>query len=138
MDKGFLDAYATLLIETCHRRGVHAMGGMAAQIPIKSTRRQRRGLAKVKRTSSARSPTADGTWVAHPGSSPVAKAVFDEHMPQKNQLTKRMRRRARSPRGPAPRPRGTRAPEGLRHNVRVGVRYLEAWLRGGAACRSTT
>ena len=131
MDKAFLDAYVTLLIETCHRRGVHAMGGMAAQIPIKNDpKRNEEALAKVK-ADKLREVTKghDGTWVAHPGLVPIAKAIFDEHMPQKNQLDKRVA--AKVTREDLLRPHeGTRTDEGLRHNIRVGILYLEAWLRG--------
>ncbi len=131
MDKAFLDAYVTLLIETCHRRGVHAMGGMAAQIPIKNDpAKNEQALAKV-RADKLREVTKghDGTWVAHPGLVPIAKAVFDEHMPQKNQLDKRPS--AKITREDLLRPHeGKRTDAGLRHNIRVGIQYLEAWLRG--------
>jgi malate synthase len=131
MDKAFLDAYVTLLIETCHHRGVHAMGGMAAQIPIKNDpARNEQALAKV-RADKLREVTKghDGTWVAHPGLVPIAKAIFDEHMPQKNQLDKRPG--AKVTRADLLRPHeGKRTDAGLRHNIRVGIQYLEAWLRG--------
>jgi malate synthase len=131
MDKAFLDAYVTLLIETCHRRGVHAMGGMAAQIPIKNdAARNEQALAKV-RADKLREVTKghDGTWVAHPGLVPIAKAIFDEHMPRPNQLDKRPT--AKVSREDLLRPhQGKRTDAGLRHNVRVGIQYLEAWLRG--------
>ncbi|MDF2692949.1 MAG: Malate synthase [Labilithrix sp.] len=131
MDKAFLDAYVTLLIETCHRRGVHAMGGMAAQIPIKNdAAKNEQALAKV-RADKLREVTKghDGTWVAHPGLVSIAKAIFDEHMPQKNQLDKRPG--AKVSREDLLRPHdGKRSDTGLRHNVRVGIQYLEAWLRG--------
>ena len=134
MDKAFLDAYVTLLIETCHRRGVHAMGGMAAQIPIKNdAKRNDEALAKVKADKLREVKKGhDGTWVAHPGLVPIAKAIFDEHMPQKNQLDRPLgagavtvtREELLEPH------HGTRTEDGLRHNVRVGILYLEAWLRG--------
>jgi len=131
MDKAFLDAYVTLLIETCHRRGVHAMGGMAAQIPIKNDpAKNEQALAKV-RADKLREVTKghDGTWVAHPGLVPIAKEVFDQHMPQKNQLDKRPG--AKITREDLLRPHhGKRTDAGLRHNIRVGIQYLEAWLRG--------
>ncbi|MBX3222201.1 MAG: malate synthase A [Labilithrix sp.] len=131
MDKAFLDAYVTLLIETCHRRGVHAMGGMAAQIPIKSdATKNEQALAKV-RADKLREVTKghDGTWVAHPGLVPIAKEIFDEHMPAKNQLGARPG--AKVGRADLLRPHdGKRTDAGLRHNIRVGVQYLDAWLRG--------
>src|SRR5205823_4578836 len=89
MDRDFLKAYVDLLIQTCHRRGIHAMGGMAAQIPIKNDpEANERALEKV-RQDKLREVRAghDGTWVAHPGLAPIAKAVFDEHMPQPNQIS---------------------------------------------------
>jgi malate synthase A len=131
MDKAFLAAYVTLLIETCHRRGVHAMGGMAAQIPIKNDpARNEEALAKVRADKLREAEQGhDGTWVAHPGLVAIAREIFDRHMPEKNQLGKR---------GAAPvsredllRPHeGKRTDQGLRHNIRVGIQYLESWLRG--------
>jgi malate synthase len=132
MDKGFLAAYVALLIETCHRRGVHAMGGMAAQIPIKEDpAANEAALAKV-RVDKLREVKAghDGTWVAHPGLVPVAREIFDAHMPGANQLGVK-RAPVRITTGDLLRvPEGTRTDAGLRHDVRVGVQYIEAWLRG--------
>jgi malate synthase len=132
MDKAFLDAYVTLLIQTCHRRGVHAMGGMAAQIPIKSdAAKNEQALAKV-RADKLREVTKghDGTWVAHPGLVAIAKEVFDAHMPAKNQIATRSPD-AKVTREDLLRPHdGKRTEQGLRHNIRVGIQYLEAWLRG--------
>jgi malate synthase A len=132
MDQAFLDAYVTLLIDTCHRRGVHAMGGMAAQIPIKNDpKRNEEALAKV-RADKLREVTKghDGTWVAHPGLVAVAREVFDAHMPGKNQIDRKAVP-AKVTREDLLRPHeGTRTDAGLRHNIRVGVQYLEAWLRG--------
>ncbi|MCC6644379.1 MAG: malate synthase A [Polyangiaceae bacterium] len=132
MDKGFLRAYSLLLIKTCHRRGAHAMGGMAAQIPIKGDAAANdAALAKV-RADKLREATDghDGTWVAHPGLVPVAKAVFDERMPGKNQLGVSRDDVSVSEDDLLRVPDGRRTEAGLRHNVRVGVQYLEAWLRG--------
>ena len=133
MDKAFLDAYVRLLIDTCHRRGVHAMGGMAAQIPIKNDpARNEQALAKV-RADKLREVTKghDGTWVAHPGLVPIAREVFDQHMPAKNQLEKRLGDDAKVTRADLLRAHeGKRTDAGLRHNIRVGIQYLEAWLRG--------
>ena len=132
MDRDFLKAYVELLIQTCHRRNIHAMGGMAAQIPIKNDpEANETALAKV-RADKLREVRAghDGTWVAHPGLVPVAKEVFDALMPGKNQLFK-LREDVHVGRAELLAvPEGTRTEEGLKHNVRVGVRYLEAWLRG--------
>jgi malate synthase A len=132
MDKGFLAAYVALLIETCHRRGVHAMGGMAAQIPIKEDPAANEAALEKVRADKLREVKAghDGTWVAHPGLVPVAKSIFDTHMAGPNQLgvthdgvkiTRDDLLRV---------PEGTRTDAGLRHNVRVGIQYIESWLRG--------
>jgi malate synthase len=132
MDKAFLAAYVRLLIKTCHRRGVHAMGGMAAQIPIKDdAKKNEEALAKVRADKLREVQNGhDGTWVAHPGLVATAREVFDAHMKGKNQLdvkradvevTREDLLRAHE---------GTRTEAGLRHNVRVGVQYIESWLRG--------
>ncbi len=140
MDKHFLKSYVELLIQTCHRRGIHAMGGMAAQIPIKNDpAANERALEKV-RQDKLREVRAghDGTWVAHPGLVPIAKEIFDAHMKTPNQIGHRCRtsksppkifwllRRARSPR---------RACGG------TSTSACNTWSRGCAvtgACRSTT
>lgn len=130
MDKGFLRAYVQKLIQTCHRRGAHAMGGMAAQIPIKDDpAANEAALAKVRADKLREVKDGhDGTWVAHPGLVPVARAVFDEHMKGKNQLNV-LREDVIVTREDLLRvPEGTRTEAGMKHNVRVGVMYLEAWL----------
>jgi malate synthase len=132
MDKGFLAAYVKLLIKTCHRRGVHAMGGMAAQIPIKDDPAANEAALEKVRADKLREVKAghDGTWVAHPGLVPIAKDIFDAHMPGKNQLGV-LREDVNVTQEDLLRvPEGQRTDAGLRHNVRVGVQYLEAWLRG--------
>jgi len=132
MDRHFLRAYVDLLIQTCHRRGIHAMGGMAAQIPIKGDQAaSEAALAKV-RQDKLREVRAghDGTWVAHPGLVPIAKAIFDEHMPTPNQIQRRREEVRVTAADLLVVPDGTVTRAGLRHNVDVGVRYLEAWLRG--------
>ncbi len=132
MDKAFLAAYSKLLIATCHRRGAHAMGGMAAQIPIKNDpEANAKALANVERDKLREVTNGhDGTWVAHPGLVKTAMDIFDAHMPEKNQLAR--------PAGAGDIGRedllrvheGTRTDAGFRHNLRVGIRYLESWLRG--------
>lgn len=132
MDKGFLRAYARKLIQTCHRRGAFAMGGMAAQIPIKDDpAANEAAMARVRADKEREVKDGhDGTWVAHPALVPVAKAIFDAHMKTPNQLHV-LREDVKVGREELLRvPEGTRTEDGLRHNVRVGVRYLEAWLRG--------
>jgi len=135
MGEAFLKAYSELLIATCHRRGAFAMGGMAAQIPVKGDLAlNEQAFAKV-RADKQREATAghDGTWVAHPDLVPVAMEVFDRVMPGSNQL-ERLREDVRASQADmlAVHP-GGRTEAGLRENVRVGVQYVEAWLRGKGA-----
>ncbi|HKQ69739.1 MAG TPA: malate synthase A [Polyangiaceae bacterium] len=132
MDRGFLRAYAELLVKTCHRRGIHAMGGMAAQIPIKGDPEANERALRLVRADKLREVTDghDGTWVAHPGLVPVAKKVFDEHMPGPNQI-ERSRDDVRVAEADLLAvPTGQPTERGLRHDIRVGIRYLESWLRG--------
>src|SRR5579884_4221623 len=86
MDRHFLKSYVDLLIKTCHRGGIHAMGGMAAQIPIKSDPAANKKAMEKVRADKLREVNAghDGTWVAHPGLVPVAKEIFDQYMPEPN------------------------------------------------------
>jgi malate synthase len=131
MDKHFLKSYVELLIQTCHRRGIHAMGGMAAQIPIKNdTAANDAAFAKVKQDK-LREVTAghDGTWVAHPGLVPIAKAIFDEYMPQPNQIS-RLNRVAVSASDLLAVPAGDITEKGLEMNIDIGLQYLESWLNG--------
>ncbi len=135
MDKAFLAAYVDLLIRTCHRRGIHAMGGMAAQIPIKGDEAANQAAMDKVRGDKLREVKAghDGTWVAHPGLIGIAQAVFDESMPSENQIDRI------SSGDPVARERllevhsGTISEKGLRQNINVGTLYLEAWL-GGLGC----
>jgi malate synthase len=132
MAQPFMRAYTQLLVKTCHRRGAHAMGGMAAQIPIKNdARANEEALAKV-RADKLREVTDghDGTWVAHPGLVEVAREVFAKHMKGSNQLGRLREDVAVAAEDLLAVPGGTRTEAGLRHNVRVGIHYLEAWLSG--------
>jgi malate synthase len=132
MDRHFLESYVELLIRTCHRRGAHAMGGMAAQIPIKhDPTANERALDKVRQDKLREVQAGhDGTWVAHPGLVPIATVVFDAHMPRPNQI-ERLREDVRvSAADLLSVPEGTITFAGLRHNVDVGIQYLEAWLSG--------
>ncbi|MGH7751916.1 MAG: malate synthase A, partial [Gemmatimonadales bacterium] len=132
MDKPSLKAYTELVIHTCHRRGIHAMGGMAAQIPIKGDAAANdRALAKV-RADKLREVSAghDGTWVAHPALVPIAQEIFDAHMPGPNQIHVKRARVSATARDLLQVPEGTITEPGLRTNVDVGIQYLEAWLRG--------
>jgi malate synthase len=132
MTTHFLRSYSRLLIQTCHRRGAHAMGGMAAQIPIKNDpAANEQALAKVRADKLREAGDGhDGTWVAHPGLVPVALEVFDAQMSGPNQLERldpdlhiTADDLLRVPEGPITR-------DGLATNVAVGLRYLESWLRG--------
>ncbi|MBK9963596.1 MAG: malate synthase A [Holophagales bacterium] len=132
MEKHFLASYVTLLIRTCHRRGIHAMGGMAAQIPIKNDPAANdAALAKVK-ADKLREVKAghDGTWVAHPGLVPIAMEIFDEGMPQPNQIATAMPEATITAKDLLTVPEGPVTEKGLRQNLNVGILYLEAWLRG--------
>ncbi len=131
MTQPFLRAYARRLVQVCHRRGAHAMGGMSAFIPVKADpAAHARAMAQVQADKLREvQDGCDGTWVAHPGLVAEAMAVFDAHMPEPNQLH-------RVPEGEVTEadllrvPEGTRTVAGLRQSLRVGLRYLEAWLRG--------
>jgi malate synthase len=135
MEAPFLKAYVQLLIKTCHRRGAHAMGGMAAQIPIKdNVEENERALEKVRQDKLREVREGhDGTWVAHPGLVPIAKQVFDEGMPQPNQLDRRREDVQVTEPMLVASPKGTRTEAGLRHNIRVGIQYVQAWLGGQGA-----
>ncbi|MDE2355825.1 MAG: malate synthase A [Alphaproteobacteria bacterium] len=135
MGQAFLGAYSLALIRTCHRRGAMAMGGMAAQIPVKGDAgANAAAFAKVRADKEREARDGhDGTWVAHPDLVPVAMEVFDRLMPGPNQLGKqredvRLDREAMLSVHP-----GVRTEAGLRDNIRVGVQYIEAWLRGRGA-----
>ena len=135
MDRDFLKAYVDLLIQTCHRRGIHAMGGMAAQIPIKNDPEANQKAIEKVRQDKLREVKAghDGTWVAHPGLVPVAKEVFDAHLPQANQIAVKREDVKIGQRDLLKVPPGEITEQGLRLNVDVGIQYLESWLRGNGA-----
>ena len=132
MEQPFMRAYTQLCVRTCHRRGVHAMGGMAAQIPIKNDPdANARAIEKVRSDKLREVMDGhDGTWVAHPGLVAVAREVFEAVMPGPNQLERRREDVHATAADLLEVPRGTRTEEGLRLNVRVGIQYTEAWLRG--------
>jgi malate synthase len=131
----FLAAYVDLLIQTCHKRNIHAMGGMAAQIPIKNDPAANEAALEKVRQDKLREAKAghDGTWVAHPGLVGVAKQVFDEYMPQPNQIDRKREEVHVTAKDLLAIPKGTITEDGLRLNVDVGIQYLEAWLRGNGA-----
>jgi malate synthase len=135
MSKAFLAAYSALLIKTCHRRGCFAMGGMAAQIPNrKDADANRVAFEKVRADKEREARNGhDGTWVAHPDMVPLAMEVFNELMPTANQLYVRRDEVTVGQRELLEVHKGPRTEVGFRENIRVGVQYIEAWLRGRGA-----
>ena len=128
----FLNSYVELLIETCHRRGIHAMGGMAAQIPIKGDEVANQAAMEKVRQDKRREAKAghDGTWVAHPGLIAIAKEEFDAKMPGANQIDVARETVSISSEDLLRVPQGSITLEGLKLNVDVGLQYVESWLRG--------
>jgi malate synthase len=129
----FMDAYVKLLIQTCHKRGVHAMGGMAAQIPIKDDKAANDKAMEGVRADKLREVRAghDGTWVAHPALAAIASDIFNENMPTPNQLFNRREDvnitandllNMNVP--------GQITEAGIRKNLNIGLGYMEAWVRG--------
>lgn len=132
MTSHFLDSYSQLAIKTCHNRGAHAMGGMAAQIPIKNDpQASEAALNKVRADKERESSNGhDGTWVAHPGLVGLAMDIFDRNMTTPNQIH-RKRLDVNVTRDDLLKvPAGTITEQGLRVNIDVGIQYLEAWLMG--------
>ena len=135
MGKAFLGAYSLKLIQTCHRRGAFAMGGMAAQIPVKGDdAANQAAFAKVKADKEREAGAGhDGTWVAHPDLVPVAMEVFDRLMPSANQRDKKLADLDITAAQMLELHEGVRTEAGVRENIRVGVRYTQAWLEGRGA-----
>src|ERR1700691_4097721 len=140
MEVHFLASYVELLIQICHRRGIHAMGGMAAQIPIRNDpAANEQALEKVRRDKLREVKAGhDGTWVAHPGLVPVAKEIFDKYMPGPNQIASDERSAKRSNHVVKAQalievPKGDITEQGSRWNIDVGLQYLHSWL-GGLGC----
>ncbi len=132
MTRPCMRSYAQLVIKTCHRRGVHAIGGMAAQIPIKDDLQANElALQKVRDDKIREAHDGhDGTWVAHPGLVAVAKAEFDRLMPTPNQIH-RLREDVRvTAKDLLELPGGTITEGGLRNNVSVAIQYMASWLSG--------
>jgi len=132
MTTHFLRSYSKLLIRTCHRRNVHAMGGMAAFIPIKNDPAANDvAIAQVRADKSREAGDGhDGTWVAHPGLVPIATEIFDQIMPASNQIDKKLADFHAGAADLLQVPPGDITEAGLRQNIAVGLGYLEAWLRG--------
>jgi len=134
MTSGFMRAYSRNVIEVCHRRGAHAIGGMAAQIPIKNDPKANEAAFAKVRADKQREVTDghDGTWVAHPGMVDLAMEVFNEHMPEANQINKRSGQLndANALTKPST---GKITMDGVRANAEVSILYLSAWLCGQGA-----
>ncbi|KAL6838833.1 hypothetical protein ACP4OV_031269 [Aristida adscensionis] len=136
MAQHFMRSYSSLLIRTCHRRRVHAMGGMAAQIPIKDDAAANEAALELVRRDKLREVRAghDGTWAAHPGLIPAIREVFEGHLGGRpNQIDAAADAGAVTEEDLLQPPRGARTVDGLRLNTRVGVQYLAAWLAGSGS-----
>jgi malate synthase len=135
MNKRFLAAYASLLVKTCHRRGTHAIGSLVAQVPIKDDPEANEvALAKIRADKMREvNEGHDGTWVAQPALVPLAKAVFDRHMTGKNQIERKRDDVRVNAEDLLAVPTGPKTEAALRHNIRVGILYLDSWLRGTGA-----
>ena len=132
MTEPCMESYSRLLVQTCHRRGIHAMGGMAAQIPIKHDPDANEEALNAVMIDKEREVSLghDGTWVAHPGLVSLAKDIFDRGMKGYNQIEKLDEEIIVTRNDLLSHPDGSITEDGLRHNVNVGVLYLESWLRG--------
>ncbi|WP_421875358.1 malate synthase A [Marinoscillum sp.] len=135
MTSHFMKSYSDLVIQTCHRRGAHAMGGMAAQIPIKNNEEANKAaLDKVRQDKLREVQNGhDGTWVAHPALVTVAMEVFDAHMPWANQINNKRNDVYITAKDLTQTPTGTITIDGIRTNINVGLLYTESWLRGNGA-----
>ncbi|KAB1217315.1 Malate synthase, glyoxysomal [Morella rubra] len=138
MTQHFMRSYSELLIRTCHRRGVHAMGGMAAQIPIRDDPAANEAALDLVRKDKLREVKAghDGTWAAHPGLIPACMEIFTNNMGHASNQIQTMKREdaaTLTEEDLLQRPRGVRTMEGLRLNTRVGIQYLAAWLTGSGS-----
>ena len=132
MDRHFLQSYVDLLIQTCHKRGAHAMGGMAAQIPIKNDDiKNQKALDKVQADKEREANAGhDGTWIAHPGLAHIAINAFNSVMPNMNQLHVKRNDVEINAEDLLRVPDGIITEEGIRENIRVGVQYVESWIKG--------
>src|SRR5437667_7548101 len=137
MTTHFMKSYAELCIKTCHRRDIHAMGGMAAQIPVKNDEAANaEAFAKVKADKEREATNGhDGTWVAHPGMVSLAKEAFDRLMPEANQIASKKRDDVRVTAADLLKfePEAPITEQGLRLNINVAIQYIGAWLAGQGA-----
>ena len=135
MTTPFMAAYSLRVIQRCHKRGVHAIGGMAAQIPIKNDEQaNKKAFDKIRKGKEREVNNGhDGTWVAHPGLVALATEVFDRRMPTKNQIHVKKDGLEISEAQLLEQPQGTITEAGIRENINVGIRYIESWLMGKGA-----
>jgi malate synthase len=131
----FMRAYTQLVIQTCHQRQAHAIGGMAAQIPVRNNDAANEAAIEKVKADKLREVTDghDGTWVAHPGLVPIALEIFNQHMPLANQLHRKREDVCTTEADLLQVPEGTITEEGIRSNISIGILYLESWLRGNGA-----
>ena len=133
MTRHFLNSYVNELIKTCHKRNVHAMGGMAAQIPIKNDIEKNKLAMNKVQSDKLREAKAghDGTWIAHPGLSTIAMNAFDSVMADNpNQISNKRNDVNTTASDLLKIPAGSITEQGIKENIRVGVQYIEAWLSG--------
>lgn len=135
MASPFMEAYSLRVIQRCHKRNVHAIGGMAAQIPVKNDEEANRiAFEKVTADKIREAKNGhDGTWVAHPGLVSVAMEVFDTYMPEKNQIQNKRTDLNITEEQLIEQPKGTITEKGIRKNINVGILYMESWLSGNGA-----
>ncbi|AZA99953.1 malate synthase A [Chryseobacterium joostei] len=134
MTSPFMSAYSKRVIEGCHKRNVHAMGGMAAQIPVKDNDEANNIAFEKVRSDKEREVKNghDGTWVAHPALVSVAMEIFNQHMPSKNQIDKKFEYHIKES-DLLEIPKGEITEKGIRKNINVGILYIESWLMGTGA-----
>ena len=135
MTTPFMEAYSKLVIQRCHKRGILAIGGMAAQIPIKNDEgANNKAIEKVRKDKEREVMNGhDGTWVAHPALVEVAMQEFNKHMPTSNQLEVSLNDLTVTEADLVELPQGTVTEAGIRKNINIGILYTEAWLRGYGA-----
>jgi malate synthase len=135
MTSPFMRAYSLLCIQTCHKRNAPAMGGMAAQIPVKNDEAANDEAFNKVRADKEREARDghDGTWVAHPDLVPVAMEIFNKYMPTPNQIDRKREDVRVTAEQLVEVPEGSITEGGLRTNINVGIQYIESWLRGNGA-----
>ena len=135
MTSPFMAAYSDLVIQVCHKRNIHAIGGMAAQIPIKNDQEaNEKALNKVRTDKEREAKNGhDGTWVAHPALVEIAMEEFDKHMKTPNQIVRKREDVNVSEDDLVELPQGAITEQGVRKNINIGILYIEAWLNGNGA-----